>query len=40
MWKAIKRLARSLFNRAKEEVKEAEKKASEKIDDASEDVKK
>lgn len=40
MWKAIKRLARSLFGRAKDEVKQAEKKAAEKIEEAAEDIEK
>ena len=40
MWKAIKRLARSLFGRAKEEVEDKIGDAVEKIDEASEDVRK
>lgn len=40
MLRAIRRFARALFGRAKKEVKEAEEKIVEKINDASEDVKK
>lgn len=38
MWKSIKRLFKNLFGRAKEEVKEVERKASEKINDASDKI--